>query len=45
VATGYVWGEAALHVHVKRILVRARQQRDEQLVRLAERFLGREGKT
>jgi hypothetical protein len=40
VATGYVWGEPALHVHVKRILVRARQQRDEQLVRLAERFLG-----
>jgi len=40
VATGYGWGEAALHAHVKRILARARQQRDAQLVLLAERFLG-----
>jgi len=40
VATGYVWGEAKLRAYVQRILVRARQQRDDQLVQLSERFLG-----
>jgi hypothetical protein len=39
VATGYEWGDRRLHVHVKRILDRARQQRDERLVPIAERFL------
>ena len=39
VATGYGWGEPKLRPHVQRILARARAQRDERLVQLAERFL------
>lgn len=39
VATGYYWGEPRLHDHVRRILVRARKEKDERLEQLAERFL------
>ena len=39
VATGYRWGEAKLRPHVERILARAREQRNERLVRFGERFL------
>jgi hypothetical protein len=38
-ATGYYWGEPALHEHVRRILREAREQHDERLEQLAERFL------
>ena len=38
-ATGYRWGAPQLHPHVTRILARARQQGDERLEQLAERFL------
>jgi hypothetical protein len=38
-ATGYRWGEPRLHVHVERILERARREKDERLEQLAERFL------
>ena len=38
-ATGYYWGEPKLHKHVRRILERARKERDERLEQLAERFL------
>jgi hypothetical protein len=38
-ATGYRWGEPRLHPHVTRILARARQEKDERLEQLAERFL------
>ena len=38
-ATGYYWGETRLKPHVERILARAREQNDERLVQLAERFL------
>ena len=38
-ATGYYWGEPALHDHVRRILVRAQQSGDERLEQLARRFL------
>jgi hypothetical protein len=38
-ATGYYWGEPALHPHVRRILERARREGDERLEQLAERFL------
>ena len=38
-ATGYRWGEPRLHPHVTRIRPRARQERDERLEQLAERFL------
>lgn len=38
-ATGYYWGEPRLHEHVRRILLRARAERDERLEQLAERFL------
>ena len=38
-ATGYYWGEPKLHKHVRRILERARKDRDERLEQLAERFL------
>jgi hypothetical protein len=37
--TGYRWGEPGLRSHVERILNTARQQGDERLVQLAERFL------
>ena len=38
-ATGYYWGEPALRSHVERILERARQEKDDRLEQLAERFL------
>ena len=38
-ATGYYWGEPRLAPHVRRLLERAREQRDERLIQLAERFL------
>ncbi len=38
-ATGYYWGEVRLKPHVERILARAREQGDERLTLLAERFL------
>jgi hypothetical protein len=38
-ATGYRWGEPRLRPHVERILVRAREQRDQRLEQLAEWFL------
>ena len=38
-ATGYYWGEAKLHAHVKRILARAEREGDDRLVQLASRFL------
>ena len=38
-ATGYKWGEPRLRPHVERLLARARGQRDERRVQLAERFL------
>ncbi|MGQ0712102.1 MAG: hypothetical protein ACT4PJ_00065 [Gemmatimonadaceae bacterium] len=38
-ATGYRWGEPRLHAHVRRILERARLEKDERLEQLAERFL------
>ena len=38
-ATGYYWGETRLKPYVERILGRAREQNDERLIQLAERFL------
>jgi hypothetical protein len=38
-ATGYYWGEPALHEHVRRLLEKARREGDERLEQLAERFL------
>jgi hypothetical protein len=38
-ATGYYWGEPKLRVHVERIRVRARDEGDDRLEQLAERFL------
>jgi hypothetical protein len=38
-ATGFKWGEPQLHPHVKNILDRARQQQDDRIEQLAERFL------
>lgn len=38
-ATGYYWGEPRLQPHVRRILLRARKERDDRLEQLAERFL------
>jgi hypothetical protein len=38
-ATGYPWGEPKLRPVVEKILQRARDQQDERLVQLAERFL------
>jgi len=38
-ATGYRWGEPQLRPHVEEILAQARQQGNERLVQLAERFL------
>jgi hypothetical protein len=38
-ATGYYWGETRLKPHVERILARARQDGDERLIKLTERFL------
>jgi hypothetical protein len=38
-ATGYYWGEPRLREHVQRIPARARTDRDERLIQLAERWL------
>lgn len=38
-ATGYYWGEARLHEHVRKILARAQKDGDERLAQLASRFL------
>jgi hypothetical protein len=38
-ATGYYWGEAKLHPHVRRILERADREGDDRLAQLAARFL------
>jgi len=38
-ATGYYWAETRLKPHVERILTRAREQGDDRLTQLAERFL------
>ena len=38
-ATGYYWGEAKLHPHVKRILAGAERDGDDRLAQLAARFL------
>lgn len=38
-ATGYRWGEPKLRPHVERILDQAREERNERLEQLAERFL------
>ena len=38
-ATGYKWAEPKLRAHVERILQLAREQKDERLEQLAERFL------
>jgi hypothetical protein len=38
-ATGYRWGEPALRPHVERILGWAREEGDERLEQVAERFL------
>jgi hypothetical protein len=38
-ATGYEWGEPRLRTHVERILAQAREQGNERLQQLAERFL------
>ena len=38
-ATGYYWGEPKLREHVKRILARARREKDDRLEQLAERYL------
>ncbi|HEV7992463.1 MAG TPA: hypothetical protein VGP25_11605 [Gemmatimonadaceae bacterium] len=38
-ATGYYWGEPRLREHVQRILARARDDGDDRLVQLAERYL------
>lgn len=38
-ATGYEWGEPRLRPHVVRILAQAREQGNERLEQLAERFL------
>jgi hypothetical protein len=38
-ATGYYWGDPMLHPEVERILAEAREDRDERLEQLAERFL------
>jgi hypothetical protein len=38
-ATGYYWGEPALHAEVRGILEQARAAKDERLIQLCERFL------
>jgi hypothetical protein len=40
-ATGYFWGDPALAAEVERILAEARDDGDERLEQLAERFLRR----
>lgn len=39
IATGYQWGEPKLKPFVEKILQQARDQKDDRLVQLAERFL------
>ena len=39
IATGYQWGEPKLKPFVEKILKQARDQKDDRLVQLAERFL------
>jgi hypothetical protein len=39
-ATGYKWGEAKLRPHVERILKQAKDEGNERLEQLAQRFLG-----
>jgi hypothetical protein len=39
VATGYYWGEQKLRPYVEDALARAREAKDEALIRTAERFL------
>ena len=39
-ATGYRWGEPGLRPHVERILEQAREEKNERVEQLAERFLG-----
>jgi hypothetical protein len=38
-ATGYYWGEPKLRAHVERILTTARDEGDDRLEQLAERWL------
>lgn len=38
-ATGFYWGADALRAEVERLLVRAKRDREEELVRAAERYL------
>jgi hypothetical protein len=38
-ATGYYWGEERLKPHVREILERVREENDERMIQLAERFL------
>jgi len=38
-ATGYYWGDPALFPHVERILAEAREDADDRLEQLAERYL------
>jgi hypothetical protein len=38
-ATGYRWGEKRLQPHVEALLAQAREQRDDRLEQVAERFL------
>lgn len=38
-ATGYCWGEPKLRPHVERILASAREEGNERVQQLAERFL------
>jgi len=40
-ATGFTWGESSLLPHVESILVRAKEQQDERIEQLAERFIRR----
>ena len=38
-ATGYYWGDPALFPQVERLLAEAREDRDDRMEQLAERFL------
>ena len=38
-ATGYFWGDPALAAEIERILAEAREDRDDRLEQLAQRFL------
>jgi hypothetical protein len=43
-ATGYAWGEPRLRPHVERILGQARDEGNDRLEQLAERYLRQMGK-